>query len=869
MYVSTCHTHSNSEGEGYFHVMSKQGYESAYANRPITAATSPPGIWLSTRPHVASGIVLGVLVGVVLGPHLFSTSTILYGWDVVHEKYYWRAWGFGQLREGQVPLWNSYVLCGFPFIVDPIQGMFYPLNILFLVLPISLAFAWTVGLHVWLGSYCSYRYVQRITDNVWAGMAAAIVFGFCGFQGGRIYLGSIPQLCTMAWLPCLFCVTEWLVRKPKSGYAALLSLTVGLQFLSGHLQFSFYNLLAVGFYGVFRACVPAYPEASWRERLAFFVRFCLSMVLGIGIACVMLFPLAHLKAISIRTGGGGHLFQQLGPFPPDQLITFVAPEFFGNELTRPYWGDGIMAMHMVYVGIFTLLLGAIAICGVRRRPALTLFFVILVVCTMLLAMGRYVPGFVYVYKYVPGFKLFRFISRWISVASFGSAVIAGIGLAALFETTRSNTCSKDTPDSIRRTIPWIARLAIVGGCALGLSYAVIPWLNLGRSSLWRDFVELGPQLVPKDVFTAAFVMEALDTARRSLLRPTLLFPLCGMLLYLWVFIPHRRYLLGFLTLACLFLDLWSYESQFIIRYPLRYLEWDPRVVSLLTSDPEPYRVESWMPVESVPLPGSAITTYRHINRYNQSYINRGMVYGIANVGGLFSLTDRRYMEFALGDPWYTFENYTLKDSKTADMLNVRYLIAPPGANLGDRQYEEILRTPSEVVYRNPNALPRAYIVHEVMTVHDETAALELLRDPSFEPRKAAVMFGPQRDIWLAECPYKEERAVLLHQDSRGMVIQAELACAGLLVVSEANYPGWRCTVDGKETPIETVNYVFRGIYLEPGSHMITFSFVPRGLMTGAAISVCSASVALLWCVWGRRRTSRADRVVAAPAEDCS
>lgn len=829
--------------------------ETSCARRGNSTAGSTFGRLFAARPHLASGVVFAALIVAFLGPHLIRTETILYGWDVVHEKFYWRSWGFGQLRAGRLPLWNPYVLGGFPFIVDPIQGIFYPLNVLFLLLPVPLAFSWTVGLHLWIASYFMYRFAARLTGSVWSGLGAAIVFGFSAFQAGRIYLGSIPQLCTMAWLPCLFYLTESFFREPRRGHAASIAFVVGLQCLSGHLQFSFYNLVAFVLYAGFRLVCPPSARPTARERVAQAARLSLSLALGIGIACVVLVPLAYLQTLSIRAGGGGRLFQQLGPFPPDQLIAFVAPDFFGNELSRPYWGDGLMAMNMVYVGGMALLLVVVALLrgvGVRGHRGITLFFAGLALLSMLLAMGRYVPGFIYLYKYVPGFRLFRFVTRWVSVTSFSLAVLAGLGLRVLCEAKGTNPARGIDPHA--RSTLRIGAAAVGLGAALGLAYLSLPWGPIGRSSAWQALVELGPNLAPKETMTPAFVAGALETAKASLIRPILLFPLCGGLLYVWVRVPRRRSLVALATLCVMYLDLWSYTSQFIIPYPVKNLSWDPEIVSLLRSDPDPYRVETRMPVEALPLPGASITTYRHVNRYNQSYINRGMLYGIANVGGLFSLTDRRYMEFALGDPWYTFENHLLKDARTADMLNVRYLVAPPDAPPADRDVEEVLRTPHEVLYKNHRALPRAYIVHKVINAESDGEALALLGDSSFDPRQAVVLIGPKGSYPVAECPRAgEERVAILDYQNQSMVVEAELFCPGVLVVSEAMYPGWRCEVDGREAAIERASYIFRGVFLESGRHRITFSFMPKGLPAGIVASVVSVSVAGLWWVSARRR----------------
>jgi len=70
----------------------------------------------------------------------------------------------------------------------------------------------------------------------------------------------------------------------------------------------------------------------------------------------------------------------------------------------------------------------------------------------------------------------------------------------------------------------------------------------------------------------------------------------------------------------------------------------------------------------------------------------------------------------------------------------------------------------------------------------------------------------------------------------------------LLVLGDTWYPGWTVTVDGVKCPIYQTNYLFRGGFLQPGTHRIEFSFRPTywtvGLWSfGLAAAACVALVA--------------------------
>ena len=65
----------------------------------------------------------------------------------------------------------------------------------------------------------------------------------------------------------------------------------------------------------------------------------------------------------------------------------------------------------------------------------------------------------------------------------------------------------------------------------------------------------------------------------------------------------------------------------------------------------------------------------------------------------------------------------------------------------------------------------------------------------------------------------------------------------LLVLSDAYYPGWQATVDGIDTPIYAANFLFRGVFVPPGEHQVTFVYRPQSWRRGLWISL--AGLALL------------------------
>jgi hypothetical protein len=88
----------------------------------------------------------------------------------------------------------------------------------------------------------------------------------------------------------------------------------------------------------------------------------------------------------------------------------------------------------------------------------------------------------------------------------------------------------------------------------------------------------------------------------------------------------------------------------------------------------------------------------------------------------------------------------------------------------------------------------------------------------------------------------ERRAFQLHSEA-----------GGVFRLSEQNLPGWKATVDGRETPIEHCHDALQCISLPAGDHAVEFRYRSRWLIPGAAISLLSLSAVML--VWLKTKPS--------------
>ncbi|HXW01722.1 MAG TPA: hypothetical protein VEC93_25150, partial [Anaerolineae bacterium] len=190
--------------------------------------------------------------------------------------------------------------------------------------------------------------------------------------------------------------------------------------------------------------------------------------------------------------------------------------------------------------------------------------------------------------------------------------------------------------------------------------------------------------------------------------------------------------------------------------------------------------------------------------------------------------------------------------KLLGLLNVAYLVSAfpmawPGLTL-EKEVE------GSFIYRNGQALPRAWVVHQAVPAEANwLAQLEALPDPA----NMAIVENPPKSVETLNI--QPSTVKITHYAADRIEIETEIVEPGWLVLSEIWYPGWQATVNGAAKPVERVNGLLRGLYLsQPGSYQITLAYRPGSVIWGNWISgitavMIGAGVLARW--WAKRSSS--------------
>ncbi|HAH06062.1 MAG TPA: hypothetical protein DCM05_05955 [Elusimicrobia bacterium] len=142
------------------------------------------------------------------------------------------------LQAGRLPGWNPYIFGGVPLLANPQATVFYPVSLLGLFFPMTLALSWDLLAHWIWAALGTHLLARRKKLSALSAFTLACAYALSPFLVYRVTMGIPTQLAALAWVP-------WAWLAMESGLSGLLALVWALQFLSGHPQFLVINALGM------------------------------------------------------------------------------------------------------------------------------------------------------------------------------------------------------------------------------------------------------------------------------------------------------------------------------------------------------------------------------------------------------------------------------------------------------------------------------------------------------------------------------------------------------------------------------------------------------------------------------------------------
>jgi hypothetical protein len=706
------------------------------------------------------------------------------------------------LGRGDSPLWNPWILMGQPWIGNPQAAPLYPPNWIAAALGHPAVLSWLLVCHqIWagLGTYLFCRRLGCRGLTAWWGSSLVVGAPFFVAQMGE---GHFNQVCLAAWIPWTFWAYEgWRRRMPAARCWLPICLTAAV--CCGHVQEAYYLVLVLSL-----ACGVEALVHLLKGRAFDAVRLLGSWVwiglLTAGLSAVEVAPIVvhmqqavrgrsfSLAEIAALSPGWDHLWQLLDPF------ALGGPDNFEGS-GRFYWET---LCHFGLLGPLFAAWGMLA--GGRRAGVLRWTLVLLF--AGLFAFGPHAPVYALCHQLLPGVALFRVPSRMLFLVSVLLASLAAVGAETLWTTT--------SPRKARTFWGVLGLVALCGWiwcmAAARLPANPPPWQRaLGQPSTWGWLATgcLAAWLMtlrqPRAVWLAAMLLVGASTIQ-----------LAGV----------SQALLQTVTVSGLRRDapLLAWLNSHAPRDYPRILA---RHEHLSDDEANRFRLCKLCGYEPVPL----VRTYDLFDA-----LTGGREIGEQMLGFL-PITPQRWNKpllDLLGVQWLVTDTDAgpLEGWQRIQQGSMAPLVVPRGSS------------PSEVpfvLYHNPTALPRAFVVGHVDVLRRHEAFSQ--RPKQWDPRATVLL---DRDVLPAGERAEFRAAKIVEYGTDRVVLEARLSAPGYLVLTDLWYPGWKARDDqGRELPVLRANHALRAVPLPAGEHRVTMTFAPPLWGLAAGITVLSL---VLW-----------------------
>jgi O-antigen/teichoic acid export membrane protein len=836
--------------------------------------------------------------------------------DLILENYAWKHFIVESISNRQIPLWNPNLFGGAPFLANGQHSAYYPFSLLFYILPLMLAYGWFTVSQLFLAGAFMYAFTRVLGMGRLASLTAAIIYQLSGFYIVSAVFTMI--IAAAAWLPLLLAAIELIIQqrsimgRPSTvPWIVLGAIALACQIMAGHIEITYYTLLIMALYALWRLVVrPRTTDrrqqalaGDWRLAVRNWLKFArrpvaaliVMILLGAGMSAIQLLPNVEILSQNFRVGSATLDQVRSWALPPRHVLAMLMPNFFGNPaehtvfdiltgqnvlLNSPFsaqnpqgvystmWGIKNYVEGGAYLGILPLLLAIYAIVrgGYPHTRSHRWFFVFLGAISLAFMFGT--PLYAILYYGLPGINQLHSPFRWIWPFTISIAVLAAIGVDALMIHHQRDKYVRPRKGPIK----WfclngpVSFRTILAALAFWPGVIMLVGLFVSRLIFSTQSIALADKLLQ----SMALANTAFDNPQlfyshlwRNLLLFASFLTMSGVVLRvslcpIFVPLPKGRQVAIWkpLLLIVIVLDLFVGAIGFNPAVDPKLLDYTPPVIGFLKQDQSQWR----------------FTTFDPHGRKTFN-ANGGWPYDLQDVRGYDSIILKQYADYmgvieAQNETQFNriqpITTYGGLDSPMLDLLNVKYVLADPDVPIESPKFKLVYDAEVKV-YENLGVLPRAFTMPigcETIT-DDPLAALR-----QHDPRSTVIVDTPKLDSRLRGndvAPCALVPADVIDYQINDVVIKTKADQPSWLVLNDTYFNGWLAysvQADGteKEVPIYRAYGNFRAVPIEAGAQTIHFKYSPMSFKLGLFISFMAwMIVVFLLAIWLWRLAYREEK----------
>ena len=637
-----------------------------------------------------------------------------------------------------------------------------------------------------------------------ASFLGAVTFAFSGYMFATVNV--LTFFSSGIWLPLVllaFFRAQEASGKKRVLYAVLTSVLLLFIFLAGEPMILYMTAFLLILFGGLKDI-----------RLTFSV-FAVFFLLG----AFQILPVVELLARSDRMHMAYEVATKWSAAPYDFLnLVFPCVTDVENYF-KGYWERQSWLLNY-YMGLFPLLMIPIAafLAKDKKKPAI-LFMLLL---SVVLALGRHTPVYNLLFKFLPGFSLFRYPVKYFYITAFAMAWLTAIGYGYYENNVK-------TDEAFARRVRYLLYLALAAGIVL-LAVDIF-FVDIAKFIHQHFFLNMEKAL-KKDSTSENFITLGVFTVRRSLV----FFVVFALALFSGTKKAFAAKAVSLAVIAIVLCDLYSAAYDLNFSCDIARVKKPSPNIEFLMKDKSLFRILS-SPSNTYFLVNPTNETYKGVIEVGKErlFSNRMMEYGLYDVGGYEAALGNRISDMLF---FLTRGLKSPDDSRILNALNVKYVASPK--IFVAKGYVLVKKSEIANIYENKNVLPRAFLSDRAVVLKTREEIFRKFQDKGWYPEK---------EVLLEEVPVLKgsvtgnsgpESAVITRYSPNEVIVKANVNSPKFLVLSDSYYPGWKAYVDGKPGKIYVANYLSRAVYLNAGEHTVRFVFDPFSFRLGLAITLLAA-----------------------------
>ncbi len=804
------------------------------------------------------GVVIGfLLLSLVYCYPIFKDKKLLQN-DVIQAKGASQELLAHQQKTGERALWTNSMFGGMPaFLIK----MDYPSSITTQVGRFIMYAIPSPANMIFLYFFGAYLMFLMLGYDVKLSIMGALGFGLGAYNMINIEAGHLSKVVALAFAPPLVGAVVMAYRGKIWLGSALAGLFAGIHLYGNHVQITYYLFLALGIYAIFELINTILAKKNVKDFFLTSFALGVMIILAVGSHASRLLTNYEYTKYTIRAPSEltedkknknaeaekDYAFQW--SYGVGESFTFLIPNFVGrgsgiaaeikdnsvlsqalvdNNLNSEvikqlpiYWGNQPFTSGPAYMGAVVIFLMVFALFNSKERIKWYLLTIFLLFTSISWGKNFFLNDIWF--DTLPLFSKFRAHTMILSLNQMFAIWLAVLGLQSLYKSIENKEKTKQNLIYVTSIVGGICLFfALLGGVAQdfkpsgelqedGKGNKVMVNADDVLARQLRGIInEAGTSQVMSAIRSERANLQANDAWRSAgfvLVAGLLIFAL----LQQWIKIEYA--IIGLLALATI--DLWGVDRRYFNNDNFvdaseadAVFDLPANVMEIKSKDNSHYRVF---------YPSKGVTSDATVS------------YHFQNIGGYHGAKLKRYQELI-------DKHFQKNNMQVFDMLNTKYFIQE-----NDKRQVQ--------VSKNPNACGNVWFVPQIKLVQNADEELKALE--KFEPRNIAFVDKRFEKMAANVTNFDSTATISLEKYSPDVLTyKSESKTTQNAIFSEIFYQdkekmGWKCYIDGKETPHFRANYVLRGVQIPAGKHTIVFKFeVPIYTQGETVALVCSILLVL-------------------------